>query len=198
MPRPRRKTVEPELQLSSMIDVVFLLLIFFILTIKMDENLDDILKLPPAYKSAFQEKDKLQIYILPAVLLPSGDIHPDSTGLIAFTPREPAPWDPRRMEDRYVPLDSVASRLKRERKRAVNIEVQTINNERAAHGKAPLSPEEVEKIRDKIPLMIKADDRTFYGRILQVVAKARSVDIHNFALVTANETSEEYLKRVEE
>ncbi len=197
MPRPKKPYRKPEINMSPMIDCVFLLLIFFILTIEMDETLDAILKLPPAYKSVLMEEDKLQIYILPAVIQADGRINPDSTGLIAFTPREPAAWDPRKLEERFISLDSVPERLKRERTRACSLKVVQDNNQRAVYNKPLMDDTEVKELCDEYPLMIKSDKNTFYGRILQVVAKARSIGIRNFVLVSANETSEDYVNKTE-
>ncbi len=191
MPRSKAKNKKIDLNLSPMIDVVFLILIYFIVIIQMEPTLDDILQLPPAYKSVHQEEDKLQIYVLPAKILPGGDIDPDSMGLIAFTPREPKQWDSRSMEERYIPLDSVSKRLERERDRILTSKVEKENKSRYKKMQSSMSPSEIDNLKFEMALMIKSDRNTFYGRIIQVVNQARRIGISKFAFVTSTESSEE-------
>ena len=83
----QRKNIELKLNLSPMIDVVFLILIYFIVSLEMEPSLDDRLQLPDARYSAKQDSTELQIYVLRPSLNPDGTINPDSTGLIAFADR---------------------------------------------------------------------------------------------------------------
>ncbi len=80
-----------QLNLSPMIDVVFLILIYFIVSMQMEPSLDNIIKLPPVYKASEQEDALLQIYVLPAKVGEGGKINPDSTGLIAFSDKAKTP-----------------------------------------------------------------------------------------------------------
>lgn len=80
-----------KLNLSPMIDVVFLILIYFIVSMQMEPSLDNIIKLPPVYKAAEQEDALLQIYVLPAKVNSGGLIDPDSTGLVAFSDKAKTP-----------------------------------------------------------------------------------------------------------
>jgi biopolymer transport protein ExbD len=79
------------LNLSPMIDVVFLILIYFIVSMQMEPSLDNIIKLPPVYKASEQEDALLQIYVLPAKVGEGGKINADSTGLIAFSDKTKTP-----------------------------------------------------------------------------------------------------------
>jgi hypothetical protein len=77
-----------DLNLVPMIDITsFILLALAILAMSMkkEASLDNILNLPPILYSSKQDTTELQIYILPAKVLEGGIIHPDSTGLVAFT-----------------------------------------------------------------------------------------------------------------
>jgi biopolymer transport protein ExbD len=70
-------------------------------------------------------------------------------------------------------------------------------------GKALLTQDEIDAMEKEIPLMIKADDKAFYGRILQVVnmAKDTAADIRKFAFISLPEASldvQEALARLEE
>ena len=62
---------------------------------------------------------------------------------------------------------------------------------------APMSKEDEKRIADDLPLMIKADENAFYGRILEVVnmAKDTSCDIKKFTFVTLAEASLEAKKK---
>lgn len=79
------------LNLSPMIDVVFLILIYFIVSMQMEPSLDNIIRLPPVLRASKQEDALLQIYILPASVRADGSIVSDSTGLIAFSDKAKTP-----------------------------------------------------------------------------------------------------------
>ena len=82
---------ELTLNLSPMIDVTFLILIYFIVSMQMEPSLDNIIKLPPVLRASKQEDALLQIYILPAKVRKDGSVLPDSTGLIAFSDKAKTP-----------------------------------------------------------------------------------------------------------
>ena len=97
----------------------------------------------------------------------------------------------------YLKLDEIPRALKIKKKEVVDIQVNTENFTRQKNGYPLLSPEEVKKIEDEIPLIIKADDRAFYGRILEVVSMAKdtSCAIKKFAFATLAEASLEAQKK---
>ncbi|MFH1761303.1 MAG: biopolymer transporter ExbD [bacterium] len=263
----KRRKVEIKLNLSPMIDVVFLILIYFIVSIEMEPSLDDRLHLADARYSAKQDSTELQIYILKASFLPNGSINPDSTGLIAFADRAGNPdtciycktpfqtevegimvpdpskfitkpyivntkariirggvpetvdsvtmdilvdsanivedikLRPQQIEGTnkfcakcgknvlFVDLDSIPIVLKKKQEEILDLWVAKENLIRQAGGKAEIGEQEKEDMKASIALMIKADDRTFYIRILQVVNMAKRVGIQKFALVTSSESS---------
>jgi len=84
---------ELRLNLSPMIDVVFLILIYFIVSMQMEPSLDNIIKLPPVLNAVEQDTALLQIYVLPAKIKEGGLIQKDSTGLIAFSDKARLPSD---------------------------------------------------------------------------------------------------------
>jgi biopolymer transport protein ExbD len=86
-----KKSQQVRIDLSPMIDVVFLILIYFVVSMQMEPSLDNIIKLPPAKKAVKQEDPLLQIYVLPARVDVYGNIVPDSTGLIAFSDKAKTP-----------------------------------------------------------------------------------------------------------
>lgn len=86
-----KKSEQLRLNLSPMIDVIFLILIYFVVSMQMEPSLDNIIKLPPALKAVKQEDPLLQIYVLPARVDVYGNILPDSTGLIAFSDKSKTP-----------------------------------------------------------------------------------------------------------
>jgi biopolymer transport protein ExbD len=262
----KRKQEGVKLNLSPMIDVVFLILIYFIVSLEMEPSLDDRLGLADARYSVKQEESALQIYVLKARLNPDGTINPDSTGLVAFADRAGTPDSclfcglsfKKEVEDKLVPdsttwftqpyvvetkqrlieggvpeivdsntgeiivsqegkpdvavsgqvlegknkfcrqcgnnmlfvtLDMIPEALKKKREEIFEKVILTEDIKRANKRKPPLTEVEKERIKDEMPLMIKADNRTFYGRIIQVVEKAREVGITKFALVTSSESS---------
>jgi biopolymer transport protein ExbD len=82
---------ELKLNLSPMIDCVFLILIYFIVSMQMEPSLDNIIKLPPVLRASKQEDALLQIYILPAKVRKDGSVIADSIGLIAFSDKAKTP-----------------------------------------------------------------------------------------------------------
>ncbi|MFP4522430.1 MAG: ExbD/TolR family protein [Fibrobacterota bacterium] len=228
----RKKAEKINLNLDPMIDVVFLILIYFIVSIQMEPSLDDRIKLSDALRSKKQEESQLQIYVLKPKLFPDGSINPDSTGLIAFADRagkaedclhcgakfldpEGAPIEGAlRIVERtvidnagqevevkerfctncgnnilFVKLDEVSEQLKKRKNEVVQLIAEGENIVRSRQGRAPVDSAWVRDKRNNIPLMIKADRNTFYGRILQVVQKAKEAGIFNFAFVTSAESN---------
>jgi biopolymer transport protein ExbD len=236
---------DAKLNLSPMIDVVFLILIYFIVSMQMEPTLDNIIKLPPVLRASKQEDALLQIYILPAKVRKDGRVVPDSTGLIAFSDKaktpdicphcgqplkdanglfvphslltvsgEPIPDLQKAMaaafsEDApppvflcascggevgpYVKLHEVPLLLREKKKEVLELMVRNRNVTREKMGADPLDSLGKKALEDSIALMIKADEHTFYGRILQVVnmAKDTTAGIKNFAFVTLPEASAE-------
>jgi biopolymer transport protein ExbD len=86
----------------------------------------------------------------------------------------------------YLKLDEIPKALKAKKKEVVDLIVQIENAARANVQKPPLDEKQIKEIDESIPLMIKADDKAFYGRILEVVnmAKDTSCAIKKFAFVT--------------
>jgi biopolymer transport protein ExbD len=270
----QRKEIELKLNLSPMIDVVFLILIYFIVSLEMEPSLDDRLQLPDARYSAKQDSTELQIYVLRPSLNPDGTINPDSTGLIAFADRAGNPDscvycktpfqmevegvmvpDPSKIITKpyvhstkgrvvhggvpetvdsvsgvvlvdssnvvenirirplvlegtnkycavcgknvlFVDLDSIPKVLEKKQEEILDLWVTKENIERRKKGHELISEDEKESMKKSMPLMIKADDRTFYFRILQVVNMAKRVGIRKFAMVTSTESS--WLKFISE
>jgi biopolymer transport protein ExbD len=72
--------------------------------------------------------------------------------------------------------------------------VRQRNARREKNKQAPLSAEEEkQEVEKEMYLMIKADEKAFYGRILQVVNMARDTasDVKNFAFVSLPESAQE-------
>jgi biopolymer transport protein ExbD len=86
----------------------------------------------------------------------------------------------------YLKLDEIPLVLKKKKMEICSLLVGAENGARLRMGGTPLKPEEVKLVEDNIPLMIKADDYAFFGRILQVInmVKDTSVNIKKFAFVT--------------
>jgi biopolymer transport protein ExbD len=241
----KRKSGGVSLNLSPMIDVTFLLIIYFIVTLQMEPSLDNIIKLPPVFHATKQEDALLQIYVLPANILPGGNINKDSTGLVAFSDKARTPdscpvcrqpfkdanqlYIPNSLVDGdgkpivdlkatmanylgetqkppafkcakcnaeispYLKLDEIPRVLKSKKEEVLKLMVRRKNFEREKKGEAPMTEQEIDAIKDEIPLMIKADDKAFYGRILQVVnmAKDTTSKIKNVAFITRSDAAEE-------
>ncbi len=243
----KEKSEELRLNLSPMIDCVFLILIYFIVSMQMEPSLDNIIKLPPVLRASKQEDALLQIYILPAKVRKDGSVVADSTGLIAFSDKaktpdrcpNPACKQPLKDQNKvyipgaltmtdgtpiqdlqkamaaafseeapppvflcskcgaevgpYVKLHQVPVELREKKKEVLELMVRNRNVQREKNNQNPLSEEEREALEDSVALMIKADEHTFYGRILQVVnmAKDTTADIKNFAFVTDPKASAE-------
>ncbi|MBD3420777.1 MAG: hypothetical protein GF398_11720 [Chitinivibrionales bacterium] len=242
---------ELKLNLSPMIDVVFLILIYFIVSMQMEPSLDNIIKLPPVYNAVEQDTALLQIYVLPAKIKKGGNIDPDSTGLVAFSDKAKTPEkcpncahvfldenglyisgtlldeEGQPIQDLqnemaeaygrgaeppafqcandhyeispYLKLDEVPAALKKKKKEVVESLVQNENVKRKEDGAAPVSEQERDVLEKSMKLMIKADEKAFYGRILQVVymAKDTSSDIRQFAFITNPEASKEVKANME-
>lgn len=97
----------------------------------------------------------------------------------------------------YLRLDEVPIVLKAKKKEVLDQLVITENYSRQNHQLPLLTKDEIQKIEDDIPLLIKADDKAFYGRILQVVDMAQdpSCNIKKFIFVTLAEASLEAQKK---
>ncbi|MBL8027457.1 MAG: biopolymer transporter ExbD [Fibrobacteres bacterium] len=97
----------------------------------------------------------------------------------------------------YLKLDDIPKALKEKKKTLVDEWKNAENLSRAAKQVAPLNEKEIKEYEDGLPLMIKADDLAFYGRILQVVNMAMdtSCAIKKFAFVTLPEASLEAKKK---
>jgi hypothetical protein len=97
----------------------------------------------------------------------------------------------------YLKLDEIPKALKAKKKEVVDLIVAGENSVRDNVKKPHLNEEEIKKIDESIPLMIKADDKAFYGRILEVVnmAKDTSCAIKKFAFVTLAEASMDAQKK---
>ncbi len=244
MPRESKKE-ELKLNLSPMIDVVFLILIYFIVSMQMEPSLDNIIKLPPIFNAVEQDTALLQIYVLPAKVQQGGAIVADSTGLVAFSDKSKTPshcdqcntpllddrgmYIPNRLIDPegnplvdlqekmaeaygaktrppafscatcgnevspYLRLDEIPMALREKKKEVVEKLVANENIRRKETGNPVMSSQEIDELEKRIKLMIKADEKAFYGRILQVVnmAKDTTADIREFAFVTNPESSKE-------
>lgn len=104
----------------------------------------------------------------------------------------------------YVRLDEVPELLKKEKEKvATEFVVNEKKNYLKTHG-TEMSEVMAEALADsmkkRLPLMIKADNEAFYGRILQVVNVARDTtcDIRKFAFVTSPEAAEKAQKAMKE
>lgn len=62
--RRRRSAEGCELDMTPMIDVVFQMIIFFIVTIKMDENVNEDIKLEPAKEGPLYEGDDVRTMVI--------------------------------------------------------------------------------------------------------------------------------------
>jgi biopolymer transport protein ExbD len=91
----------------------------------------------------------------------------------------------------YLRLDEIPQVLKKKKMEICSLLVTAENGARLRMGGTPLTKEQVKQVEDNIPLMIKADDYAFYGRILRVInmVKDTSVNIKKFAFVTLAEAS---------
>jgi biopolymer transport protein ExbD len=97
----------------------------------------------------------------------------------------------------YLKLDEIPQALKAKKKEVVDLIVAVENSARDNIQKPHLTEEEVKKIDESIPLMIKADDKAFYGRILEVVNMAKDTlcAIKKFAFVTEASASMDAQKK---
>jgi biopolymer transport protein ExbD len=98
----------------------------------------------------------------------------------------------------YLKLDDIPKELAKKKKEIVKQLVDAQNNALDRLKKPHMTEEEVKKVDENIPLMIKADDRAFYGRILQVVNTVKAdttCKIKKFAFVTLAEASLEAQKK---
>jgi biopolymer transport protein ExbD len=93
----------------------------------------------------------------------------------------------------YVKLQEVPQLLKAKKNEVALLMARSRNAERRKFGLPDLDSAGVDSLKDSIALMIKADEHTFYGRILQVVSMAKdtAAGIKNFAFVTLPEASAE-------
>jgi len=92
----------------------------------------------------------------------------------------------------YVKLEEVPQLLKAKKAEVLELMARSRNARLRKNGQAELDSLGRKALEDSIALMIKADDKTFYGRVLQVVnmAKDTTAKIKNFAFVTLAEASE--------
>jgi biopolymer transport protein ExbD len=99
----------------------------------------------------------------------------------------------------YVKLDEIPSLLKQKKKEVLDQMVATENFSRLRKQEAPMTSDQIKRMEDDIPLLIKADEQSFYGRILQVVftAQSKDCDIKKFAFVTLPEASMQVQKAKE-
>lgn len=100
----------------------------------------------------------------------------------------------------YVKLQEIPLFLREKKKEVLELMARSRNIKRQKMGMDTLNAGEKEMLEDSIALMIKADEHTFYGRILQVVnmAKDTTAGIKNFAFVTDPKTSQEAVDRMNE
>jgi len=194
------------INMSPMIDVVFQILIFFIVTLEMDPSLDDIMRLPDAFKASRQEELNMEIYLLPAGYIvtrqyqgqseewlnPDGTLNSeedtDFSGQIAFAAKG-------NFDSMFVHLDDIPAIIDIEReKKAVNL-IRRQNVLRRKNGEPPLTSEDKDKIKMGMALLMKVHKNVFYGRVLQVVDKARQAGVHTFAFVTDIKSAEVFLDR---
>ncbi len=197
----RSSDIKLRIDMSPMIDVVFQLLIFFIVTLKMDPSLDDIMRLPDAYKSARQEELNMEIYLLPAGVIAtkegvytaegwldengmlSSKEGVDFSGQIAFSSKGD-------YSDMFVHLDDVPYMIDKEREKKSKDLIKHMNNQRKNAGKLPLNNAQIDSVKAGMSLLIKAHKDVFYGRVLQVVEKAKEAGVFTFAFVTDVATSQ--------
>ncbi|OGJ89486.1 MAG: hypothetical protein A2487_06260 [Candidatus Raymondbacteria bacterium RifOxyC12_full_50_8] len=99
----------------------------------------------------------------------------------------------------YLRLDQIPEALKKRKKEIVDEMVLGENYSRDRLKKPRLTAEDEKKISDNIPLMIKADNKAFYGRILEVVymAKDTSCAISKFVFVTRSDASIDVVKKTD-
>ncbi|MDD5672661.1 MAG: biopolymer transporter ExbD [Chitinivibrionales bacterium] len=97
----------------------------------------------------------------------------------------------------YLKLDDIPKVIGAKKKEVLAEMVRTENFSREKAGKPLLTKQETDAIEKEIPLMIKADEKAFYGRILQVVnmAKDTASDIRKFAFISLPEAAEEVVER---
>jgi biopolymer transport protein ExbD len=100
----------------------------------------------------------------------------------------------------YLKLDEIPLVLKKKKKETVDMLVFAENGARLRNGTPPLTKAEEKAVADNLPLMIKADNYAFYGRILQVInmVKDTSVNIKKFTFVTDASASLEAQKHDQE
>jgi hypothetical protein len=101
----------------------------------------------------------------------------------------------------YIKLQDVPMVLRKKKEEVHGILVNN-RNARRRNSTPPLpdlSEDEKKALKDSIALMIKADENTFYGRILQVVSMAKdtAAGIKNFAFVTLSEASQDAVSTLE-
>jgi hypothetical protein len=101
----------------------------------------------------------------------------------------------------YLRLDEIPPLLKVEKQKVVDeflaAEKQSWTNMHGTEMPKEKIDEVTDSLKHSIPLMIKADEEAFYGRILQVVNMARDTlcDIRKFAFVTSSEAAEKAQKQ---
>jgi hypothetical protein len=100
----------------------------------------------------------------------------------------------------YLKLDEIPKALQARKKEVVDEMVKSENFARQQKKEPPMSEAEAKKMGEDIPLMIKADNLAFYGRILQVVNMSMdtSCDIKKFAFVSDASASLEAQKKEKE
>ena len=99
----------------------------------------------------------------------------------------------------YLKLDEIPLALKAKKKELTDNIVLAENFSRANRQEPPLTEAQKKGIEESIPLMIKADNKAFYGRILEVVYMAKDTvcNIRKFSFVTLAEASLEAQKKDE-
>jgi biopolymer transport protein ExbD len=100
----------------------------------------------------------------------------------------------------YLKLDDIPKVIGRKKKEVLAELIRTENYSREKVGKPLMTAKEKDDLEKEIPLMIKADDKAFYGRILQVVnmAKDTASDIRKFAFISLPEATEDVQKALKE
>lgn len=193
--------LELKIDMSPMIDCVFQLLIFFIVTLKMDPSLDDIMKLPNAFKSARQEELNMEIYVLPAGMAVTsqgtytvdGWLRPDGTlnysegmdfsGQIAFAAKG-------NFDSMFIRLDDVPYLIDREREKKGKDLLRRLNSIREQNGRAAFTKAEEDSVKKDMTLLMKVHKDVFYGRVLQIVDKAKEAGVTSFAFVSSVQSSQ--------
>ena len=197
----KKEGLKLSIEMSPMIDCVFQLLIFFIVTLQMDPSLDDIMQLPDAYKSARQEELNMEIYLLPAGMVATkeglyveegwlnedGSLNSeegsDYSGQIAFASKGD-------FDSMFVHIDDVPYLIDIEREKKSKELIRHQNIQRKKLGKLPYTEAQRDSIKNNMALLIKAHKDVFYGRVLQVVEKAKDAGVTTFAFVTNVESSQ--------